>query len=323
MSDWKPSASIDNLKARARLLALVRQFFADKGIWEVETPLLARHSVTDPYMKSFAVAEVLGEKAFLQTSPEYAMKRLLAAGSGSIYQICKSFRQDESGGRHSPEFTMLEWYQLDFGHHQLIAQVYDLLRVIFPKIEFQKISYQQVFIDYLALDPLSISDSELKAQAEKLLGQLPADLQRDDYLALLFEDKIEPFLGKQGSLEQEKICATFVVDYPASQASLARLDKDNPQVACRFELYIDGMELANGFYELQDAKLQLARFEQDNLSRKALGLEQVSIDKNLIEALEHGLPHCSGVALGIDRLLMLQLGASDISEVLSFNLKRN
>lgn len=319
MSNWKPTASIETLKARAELLAQIRQFFSERDILEVETPLLCRHGVTDRYMKSFKVDHFAGGERHLQTSPEYAMKRLLAAGSGSIYQICKSFRQDELGKRHNPEFTMLEWYCVDYNHHQLMTQVFQLLSELAEargvELTRQTLSYKDVFLNFLDFDPFAISESELSDIARGRLGELPQDLERDDYLALLFESFIEPLLGLNG-----EVC--FIEGYPASQAALARLDSLDPQIACRFEVYWQGIELANGFYELSDVTEQRGRFEADNQWRASQKLLTMPIDQNLLAALEHGLPECSGVALGVDRLLMIMLSANNLQDVIAFPADR-
>lgn len=311
MTHWKPSASLQNLKARAELLATVRAFFAEREVLEVDTPSLSHYGVTDRYMRSMVAKVSSIESGFLQTSPEYAMKRLLAAGSGSIYQICKAFRQDEVGAKHNPEFTMLEWYRLGFDHFRLMDEVFELVTEVMGPKERKTFSYQQAFIEFLGIDPLSISDKQLEQFARTNLGLLPDELERDDYLSLLFEDKIEPQLGLNRS-----VC--FIFDYPASQAALARISETDPRVAHRFELYIEGIELANGFYELADSSQQLARFQADNSWRKNNGLAEIAIDQHFIAALEHGLPECSGVALGLDRLLMIKLATSDIQDVITF-----
>jgi lysyl-tRNA synthetase class 2 len=337
---WKPTASIETLKARAEILAQVRRFFAERGILEVETPLLSRYSVTDRYMKSFQVNDFMGGEGsgegYLQTSPEYAMKRLLAAGSGSIYQICKAFRQDELGRRHNPEFTMLEWYLEGCDHEQLMGQVFELLdtlsnktpnrasgkasdKVSRNKLNKRSFSYREVFEEYLNIDPFVITDEELKSLSLESLGELPEDLERDDYLALLFEERIEPFLGmKQG--QGDEVC--FIHSYPVSQAALARVDESNPEIACRFEVYWQGVELANGFYELDDPEEQHYRFEADNQWRKDNQLPQMSIDERFMAGLEHGLPDCAGVALGLDRLVMILLQKNSLQEVLTFPADR-
>ncbi len=313
---WKPSSLIATLKARADLNAQVREFFSEKKVLEVETPLLMEHGVTDRYMKSMRVDGVFKVKGFLQTSPEFAMKRLLAAGSGSIYQICKAFRLDESGTRHNPEFSMLEWYRVGFSHWKLMDETFELLAGILGKRTRVNYSYQDAFEYYLHINPYQITLEELKSKSERLLGELPDDLERDDYLSLLFEDQIEPNLGLENTI-------TYITDFPASQSALATIDPDNPKVAQRFEVYIEGFELANGFNELQDAEEQLARFEADNIWRKENNLEEIVIDQHFIGALKSGLPNCAGIALGMDRLLMIKLGLEDISQVLAFPINTN
>ncbi|NVJ66857.1 MAG: EF-P lysine aminoacylase GenX [Gammaproteobacteria bacterium] len=317
---WKPTCSTQTLKARAELNAQVRQFFDERNVLEVETPLLMEHGVTDRYMKSMRVDGVFKEegknnKGFLQTSPEYAMKRLLAAGSGSIYQIGKAFRLEESGVRHNPEFTMLEWYREDFDHWQLMDETFELLCKVLSNRARVNYSYQEAFETFLQINPYQVSLEELKSKSKELLGELPDDLDRDDYLSLLFVDQIESKLGNDNTI-------AFITDFPASQSALAKLDPDNPLVAQRFEIYIEGFELANGFNELQDPQEQLARFEADNIWRKDNNLEEIAIDQYFIDALKTGLPSCAGIALGLDRLLMIKLGLEDISQVLTFPVKR-
>lgn len=312
---WKPSCSIETLKARAELNAQVRNFFAEKNVLEVETPLLMEHGVTDRYMKSLRVGGVFPQEGFLQTSPEYAMKRLLASGSSSIYQICKAFRSDESGNRHNPEFSILEWYRTDFSHWDLMNETFELLVRVLGEKERINYSYQDAFEVFLQINPYQISLEALKAKSESLLGELPQDLERDDYLSLLFEAQIEPKLGKNNSI-------VFITDFPASQSALAKIDPENSLVAQRFEVYVEGFELANGFNELQDPKEQLARFKADNEWRKNNSLEEIVIDSFFIDALESGLPDCAGVALGLDRLLMIKLGLEDIQQALTFPVKK-
>lgn len=311
IKSWQPTCSIKTLKARAELYSQIREFFTERNVLEVETPLLMEHGVTDRYMKSMRVGGVFNESGFLQTSPEYAMKRLLASGSGCIFQVCKAFRLEESGTRHNPEFSMLEWYRVGFDHWDLMAETYDLLCLILGQRERANYSYQEVFESFLQINPYEISDKELQQFSQKVLGDLPDDLERDDYLSLLFEDKIEPQLGKESTI-------TFITDFPASQSALAKIDPENPLVAQRFEVYIEGFELANGFNELQDPKVQLARFEADNEWRSNNGLEPVTIDRYLIKALEQGLPQCAGIALGLDRLLMIKLKLDDIRQTITF-----
>jgi len=316
---WQPSASVDNLRQRASILQEIRRFFAERDVLEVETPLLCRHTVTDPHIQSIAANAALEGKRqtfFLQTSPEYAMKRLLAAGSGAIYQIGKAFRQDEAGHLHNPEFTILEWYRPGFDHHDLMAEMDDLLRYILKTPPAQKITYAQLFQDYFNLDPHTTPIEELIAGSAKKQGLEIKHLakDKDTALQLMFSERIEPQLGK------DRPC--FVYDYPASQAALARLQPGNPPLAARFEVYLRGVELANGFHELQDAREQRQRFENNRKTRQEASQPDVTIDEQLLAALEHGMPDCAGVALGLDRLVMLASESSCIQKVISFEINR-
>jgi len=321
MADWKPSASLAMLKTRARLLQRIRAFFQAREVLEVATPILSAAAVTDPYIKSYAVQDPQHAKPrYLHTSPEFAMKRLLAAGSGSIYQLCKVFRQGEVGRQHNPEFTMLEWYRLGFDYQQLMAEVDSLLRELLDGYltlgETQRLTYRDAFVQYVGLDPHTSTIEQLQAKVQQqgidVTGLNATD--KDPWLDLLMTHVVEPALPRD--------CPVFIYDYPASQAALARIRQDNPPVAERFELYIYGMELANGFHELTDAQEQRQRFEADNRARQAAGLDPMPIDARFLAALEAGLPACAGVALGFDRLVMLAAGASSISEVLAFDADR-
>lgn len=316
--NWQPSASIAHLKKRAAILKSIRDFFAARDVLEVETPLLCHTSVTDPFIESIPASVNLpnGTQSFyLQTSPEYAMKRLLAAGSGSIYQLCKAFRQDEAGRYHNPEFTMLEWYRVNHDHHQLMNEMDDLLKLILNTASAERMSYQHLFLKTLHIDPLSATVAQLADCAKQNNVNLADTLDtKDDWLQLLMSHCIEPSLGQ--------MAPTFVYDFPASQAALARINPDDSRVASRFEVYYKGIELANGFHELQNANEQRQRFENNLTSRKQLGLTALPIDENFLAALEHGLPDCAGVALGIDRLIMLALGAEHIHDVISFDIVR-
>lgn len=298
------------LLARAKMFFLIRQYFEKHAAIEVDTRLLDQFSVTDPYMTAFQVINQNNKNAgFLQTSPEFAMKRLLAAGSGDIYQLGKAFRADEKGQYHDCEFTLLEWYRLGFSMSDLMDEVFHLITQLIGKKSQQTFSYREAFKKHLNIDPFTISHTELEKISQKKLGLLPDNMLRDNYLTLLFSELVEP------NFDPTKI--TIVTHYPASQASLAQtIEQDGFQVAERFEVYCGGVELANGFHELTDAKEQKVRFEMDNQTRHALNYPEIMIDERLIEALESGLPDCSGVALGIDRLLMLQLGEQQISKVL-------
>lgn len=318
-SCWRPDAPIHNLRARARILAQIRQFFAERQVLEVETPVLSRCAVSDPFIDSLEVSfgfrpGVEDERLYLQTSPEYAMKRLLAAGSGDIYQMAKVFRNGESGPRHNPEFTLLEWYRIGFDDRQLMSEVDALLRTLLPDLEVRYLSYAQLFETELGLDPHTASLERLQQVCRAHLDAPFEDDDRNTWLDLLMSHVLEPRL--QG--------AVFVHSYPASMAALARLRRDEQgrQVAARFELFVNGIELANGYHELTDAAEQARRLEVDQQQRAVLGLPQRPLEQRLIRALETGLPACAGVALGVDRLVMLALGAESLEEVISFMMER-
>lgn len=313
---WQPDAALDTLRLRAQMLARVRGFFADRGVLEVDTPLMCQATGTDPHLEALALELAPGDWRYLQTSPEFAMKRLLAAGSGPIYQLCKAFRRDESGQRHNPEFTMLEWYRPGFDDQQLMDEVAALMAVCLPasmlagEADITRICYRDLFLQVLALDPFAASDDQLLSCARRHTDVTGLVLSRDDLLNLLMALVIEPQLQ----------APVFVVDFPASQAALAQITRD-PQgspVARRFELFVAGMELANGYLELTDSAEQARRFSADNCQREAAGLPVRAVDARLLAALTHGLPACAGVALGFDRLVMLAAGAAHIREVLSF-----
>lgn len=307
---WRPSSTIDNLRIRASILKNIRNFFEERGYLEVETSIMAKHGVSDVYLENIR-ANFRGQEYCLQTSPEYHMKRLLAAGSGPIYQIFRAFRDDEFGRWHNPEFTLLEWYKLEADYNLLIAEVDDFLQKIFNCQPAFKITYQQAFLNACGFDPFMVGISELRAILQKynldyVLCKTEKDV--DQYLFLLMSHVVEPFLANYKM-------PVVVHDFPPSQASLAKvLDK----VALRFEVYYKGVELANGFAELTDASAQRQRFMQDNLKRKEKGLNEVRIDENFLQALEYGLPECCGVALGIDRILALSLQENNLASVLAF-----
>lgn len=314
MSDWQPSASIENLKKRAALMEGIRLFFKDRGYLEVETPQLSAFGITDVYLSNIK-AYFRAKPYYLHTSPEYHMKRLLAAGSGPIFQLARVFRDDELGRWHNPEFTMLEWYQLGINHHQLMDEMDAFLQQILKTEAMLRKTYQDVFLDYCGLDPFKASISQFKSLLNnKNLGNVlaPNEEDRDQYLFLIMSHLIEPALA---SLKQP----VAIYDFPLSQAALAKVNGD---VAERFEIYFRGIELANGFHELTDAKLQKKRFQEDLAKRKALGLDEPAIDNHFLKALEKGLPSCSGVALGIDRLVALALNKASISDILSFDFSR-
>lgn len=309
MSDWWPSIKVEALRARAELYGRIRAFFAARGYLEVDVPLLGRGGTTDPAIESFR-SHYGDEDLYLQTSPEFFMKRLLAAGSGPIYALGKVFRRGEQGRFHNPEFTLLEWYRPGFDDHRLMTEVGELLGELLGA-PVAKISYRQVFQDKLKVDPHRASLAELKALARQRLEITWDDDIRDVWLDLLFSHLIQPQL-------QDKI--TFVHDYPASQAALARITEDasGQPVARRFEAFYQGTELVNGYWELTDAEEQARRFGVDNERRRVSGQPEVHPDLKLIEALASGLPDCAGVALGVDRLLMLITGAKHLEEVMAF-----
>ncbi len=314
MQHWQPSASIKNLRARANILNKIRRFFAERDVLEVETPLLCQFGVTDAHIENIPATFGTNEHAkilFLQTSPEYAMKRLLAAGSGSIFQLCKAFRNDEQGRLHNPEFTMLEWYRLGFTHHDLMDEMDLLLQTILQSAPAVRTTYKDLFLQFFAFNPHQISQKELIPLLKQHginLSEMAQDIDRDTALDLLMSHCIEPKIGFEAPL--------FVYDYPASQAALAKIRHDDEPVGERFEVYIQGVELANGFHELSDANEQLKRFQQDQHYRQTHHLPEREIDPYFMAALQHGLPACAGVALGIDRLLMLALKEKQIDKVL-------
>jgi lysyl-tRNA synthetase class 2 len=319
-ADWRPSASIETLRRRAALLARARAFFASRGVLEVETPVLSRATVTDVHLASLAtrIAGHAGE-FFLQTSPEYAMKRLLAAGSGDVYQVQRVFRDGETGTNHNPEFTMVEWYRLGFDDGALMDEVEALLgELLGPGLRApaERVTYRDAIARVVGLDPYRAPVAALLDAARARLGAVPGDLaaDRDACLDLLMGAVVGPTLG-DGRL-------TFVHDYPATQAALARVKPGDPPVAARFEAYVGGLELCNGFHELVDATEQRRRFEADVAQRRARGLPTPPIDTHLLDALAHGLPDCAGVALGFDRVVMLATGAKHIRDVLAFDVER-
>ncbi|UVK78074.1 MAG: EF-P-lysine lysyltransferase [Sodalis sp. Fse] len=320
--NWKPGAPIVNLFKRAAILSQIRQFFSDRGLLEVETPAMSQSTVTDIHLSSFQTqffvgsGESQGIALYLMTSPEYHMKRLLAAGSGPIFQLCRSFRNEEIGRYHNPEFTMLEWYRPHYDMYDLMNEVDDFLKQILNCENAEILSYQQVFSYHVGLDPLSVDKGKLYETGVKLLfGEaVSSDDSRDTLLQLLFAMLVEPNIGRDKPI--------FVYHFPASQAALAKISTDDHRVAERFEVYYQGVELANGFRELTDARDQRQRFFQDNCKQAAMNLPQQALDENLLAALEHGMPECSGVALGVDRLVMLALKAERLSEVIAFSVDR-
>lgn len=315
---WRPSASLETLKARAELLARTRTFFAARGVLEVDTPVLSVHATVDFHIDSLRTTD----GRWLQTSPEFAMKRLLAAGSGPIWQLCHVFRAGDLGRHHNPEFLMLEWYRPGFDHHRLMDEIVELLIVlgVAPAGTVDRVSYRQAWLEHAGIDPFAASMAEL-VRALSARHDPPADARdfdRDAWLDFGMGFVVGPKLAPAAPC--------FIYDFPASQAALARVrparSRDEPALAERFELFWKGQELANGFHELGDPAEQCARFEADRERRRAAGREAPPYDANLIEALKAGLPDCAGVALGVDRLLMLMLGLPELAAALAFDYGR-
>ncbi len=315
---WQPTASRDVLKSRAQQLAYVRGFFDARNVLEVETPVLGRFGVTDVNLDGIPAQVSAGclNGGWLQTSPEYHMKRLLAAEIGSIYQVARVFRNGERGRRHNPEFSMLEWYRVGLDDQALMAEVSDLVCGWLDCERPEQLHYRQAVIASAGFDPMTVSDHDLRQYCEQWLEpEQLAGLGRDGCLDLVMSFVVEPGLGLDRPV--------FITRYPSSQAALAKvsLEGDHP-VAHRFELYIGGLEICNGYWELTDAAEQRQRFAADNGQRRATGKPEMALDEAFIGALEAGLPDCSGVALGLDRLLMLKVGAKSIEEVLAFPIER-
>lgn len=318
MNKFLNASKGDALRLRARLYVLLREFFADRDVLEVETPMLSVAGNTEPNIDSFTTqysGHVDGgeRERWLRTSPEHAMKRLLAAGVGDCYELGRVFRNGEAGGRHNPEFTMLEWYRLGWDHRQLaqetVALVTAALDLVGKRFDVLDTSYRELFVEAIQLDPFTATQAELVAA----LGEVSINargLQRDDWLDLLITHRIQP------AFPRDRI--TVVHDWPASQCALAKIRPGDPAVAERFELYLGIHEVANSYHELTDAAEQRARFENDNRRRRERGLRELPIDENLLRALHDGLPDCAGVALGIERLLMVLVDTDAIADVLAF-----
>jgi lysyl-tRNA synthetase class 2 len=310
------------IRLRARLNAAIRGFFARRDVLEVETPVLSQAGNTEPNIASFSL-EFSGRTngaprtRWLRTSPEYALKRLLAAGIGDCYELGRVFRDGEAGARHNPEFTMLEWYRVGWDHQRLIDEVAELINAALALVDrhatLERIAWRDLYRERLAIDPVTANDGEL----QRALGDVridPQGLTRDDWLDLLLTHRLQP------GFADDTMLAVF--DYPASQAALARLRQGDPPLAERFELYLGPLELANGYHELIDPAEQRARFERDVSMREARGGVAPPIDERLLSAMRSGLPPCAGVALGIDRLLMAMLGSTRIADVLAFPFDR-
>ncbi|NHA15534.1 EF-P lysine aminoacylase EpmA [Thioalkalivibrio sp. XN279] len=318
---WQPTASLEALRLRARLLAETRAFFDARGLLEVETPQLSTAAATDLHLESLqARAPGGGLDGWLHTSPEFPMKRLLAAGSGDCWQLARVFRGGEHGRRHNPEFSLLEWYRVGWDATRLMDEVEAFVRALaagrLPLQDALRLSYREAFRRHAGLDPFGAAAGELAAALEARAVQIPQGVaqDRDALLDLALALLVEPAL--------DPAQPTFIHDFPASHAALARIRPGDPPVAERFELFLGGMELANGFCELTDATEQRARFAADLDARRRRGLATLPLDERLLAALAHGLPACSGVALGFDRLVMLLAGAEDIRDVLAFGWGR-
>ena len=318
MSDWRPTATLEAIRLRANLNAAIRVFFAARDVLEVETPVLSVAGNTDPNIASFSLefsgrTDGAPRTRWLRTSPEFALKRLLAAGIGDCYELGRVFRDGEAGGRHNPEFTMLEWYRVGWDHQRLVVEAAELigtaLRLVGRSAKLRRTTWRDLYFDRLGFDPHVAGLAQLQAA----LGDIdidPEGLVRDDWLDLLLTHRLQP------AFAQDELLA--VHDYPASQAALARIREGDPPVAERFEVYLGPLELANGYHELTDPAEQAARFREDLVVRERRRAARPPLDARLLSALESGLPHCAGVALGVDRLLMAMLGSTRIADALAF-----
>ena len=326
MNDWQPSTNLAMLQTRAKLFTALRHFFSQRQITEVDVPILGRSTVTDANIESIS-AVAFGDSVYLQTSPEYFMKRLLAAGSGDIYCLGKAFRDAEAGRRHNPEFTMLEWYRCDWDEHQLMGEVGELISQLYaaanalglgresPPLAIHKTSYTDCFEQVMGVNPHGAPLSDLQQLAVACSSDSWANESRANCLDLLFSQQVEPQLPKG---------LVLVYDYPACQSALAQvaINGDGHNVSRRFEAFLNGMELANGYFELRDPTEQQRRFDQDLKHRVEASRPAMPVDNKLLAALEQGLPSCAGVALGVDRLLMQLQGVDSITEVMPFSWER-
>ena len=325
ITDWRPTAHLDALRLRARLYTTIRAFFSERGVLEVETPVLSMAGNTDANIASFSLefsgrTEGAPRTRWLRTSPEFPLKRLLAAGIGDCYELGRVFRDGEAGGRHNPEFTMLEWYRIGWDHRRLIDETVALVQASLALVgrhaTAKTTTFRDLYRERLDLDPFEADDAALRAA----LGDVaidPEGLTRDDWLDMLMTHRLQPTFASDALL--------VVHDYPASQCALAKLragEGDEPAVAERFELYLGPLELANGYHELTDADEQRARFLRDHALRADRGAVRPPLDEGLLAAMSAGLPDCAGVALGVERLLMAMLGTDRIADVLAFDFAR-
>lgn len=316
-SPARAAQTLDALQLRARLYARIRAFFAERGVLEVETPILSAAANTEPNIESFSTSfgghvDAGPRERWLRTSPEYPLKRLLAAGVGDCYELGRVFRDGEAGQRHNPEFTMLEWYRIGWDHQRLVEETVELVQAALALLgrhaEVTRRSYREWFVDVLGLDPFTASIEQLRAPLADVRIDA-GELSRDDWLDLLITHRLQPGFAR------DRIAV--IHDFPATQCALARIRPGAPPLAERFELYLGPYELANGYHELNDAAEQRARFERDNARRRARGQRELPLDERLLAVLDR-MPPCAGVALGVERLLMCLAQTDDIRDVLAF-----
>lgn len=326
MSDprFAATATIQTLRQRASILRSIRSFFDDAGFFEVQTPTLSSETMIDLHIDPISVARDqlqlslpgVGENLYLQSSPEFAMKRLLASGADAIYQICPAYRAAERGASHNPEFTMLEWYRVGDRFAEGIALLAQLVDHVTDRPACQPMTYQSAFKAFAQIDPLSATLPALRDAARRLGIDLTGlDFEHaDDWLNLIFDHAVVPRLGVDSP--------TILTHYPSSQAALALICDDDPRTAERFELFIDGVELANGYGELLDAEELLRRCDENNRARMQIGKASLPMPRHLYQAMQSGISTCSGCALGVDRLVAVLLGAGELSETLTFPIDR-
>lgn len=319
MTNYSPTTTLKTAQARAKMYATIRQFFAERNVLEVQTPIMSQAGNTDIFLQSVSANVTINDRPktyYLHTSPEFAMKRLLATWQVPMYQICPVFRDNEIGSRHNVEFTMLEWYRPNFSLDDLAKETNDLVSAVlgYPVI-FDHYRYVDAFLDFVKIHPFDANCDTLRAIARDSGLDIELGDDHQGWLDLLFSHLVEPNLGKD--------LPTLIYDYPLATAALAKTvtDKDGNQVARRFELYINGLEIANAYDELADGQALRIRFDQDNLERKKRGLPVMPIDENLLKACDD-LPSCSGIAVGLDRLLMVKMGTKNINEVINFPIEK-
>ena len=313
-ADWRPSADIDALRLRARVLRAIRAYFDTQGVLEVETPALCSRTVTDPSIESLVARDRTGRAWFLQTSPEFAMKRLIAAGSGSIYQMTRAYRDAERGRHHDLQFSILEWYRVGFDHHRLIEDVDALLDRVLGTQSSRRMTFREAFSRHLDLDPFTAATADLHDACESRgFASREAAANRDECLDYLLASAVQPEFGPG---------RVYLLEFPASQAALAKIRTDRLQVAERFELYVDGIEIANGYHELRDAVELERRMRRDIERRRETGRTVPDLDERLLAAHDAGLPACAGVAVGLDRLVMIAGRYGTLHDVLAFPSER-